>query len=52
MNDGYAGLNITVPHKEMALEISSNPTERAKKSVRQIHLYLKKVKFMLITQME
>ena len=31
MNDGYAGLNITVPHKEMALEISSNPTERAKK---------------------
>lgn len=31
INDGYAGLNITVPHKEMALEISSNPTERAKK---------------------
>jgi len=53
INDGYAGLNITVPHKEMALEISSNPTERAKKkSVRQIHLYLIKVKFMLITQME
>ena len=31
MNDGYAGLNITVPHKEIALEISSNFTERAKK---------------------
>ena len=31
INDGYAGLNITVPHKEMALEISSNSTERAKK---------------------